>query len=231
MTTGMSALGAVIFDFDGLLADTEGIHSRLWRCVLAECGVEVSVDEYADHWIRRGRGIAEFVAARALAHDPDVLLERKRVLYLDEIGVELRAMPGALALLQSLHGRIPLALVTSGRRVMVEPALEQLGMARRFDATVTYEMVQRPKPHPEPFLRAATLLGVEPAACVALEDAEKGVVSAAEAGMAVIAVPSEHTHDHDFSRASLVVSSLGDVALETLERLAAERRGFSRRTP
>ena len=227
----MGRLRAVVFDFDGLLGDTEEIHSRTWRCALGECGVSVSPHEFADHWIRRGLGIAEFVQSRSLSHDPDALLERKKALYLAEIARELREMPGALALLDALRGRLPLALVTSGRRVMVEPALERLGMSGRFDAMVTLEMVENQKPHPEPFIRAAALLGLDPAACVALEDAEKGVLSAAAAGMPVIAVPNEHTRGHDFSRAALVVSSLGDVALETLERLAAERRGFSRRTP
>lgn len=216
----MSALRAVIFDFDGLLADTEEIHSRAWRCTLDECGVALSADEFADHWIRRGRGIAEFVLTRSLAYDPDVLLERKKVLYLSEIASELREMPGALALLDALRGRVPLALVTSGRRVSVEPALERLAMSGRFDATVTLEMVENPKPHPEPFARAAALLGFAPAACVALEDAEKGVLSAAAAGMPVIAVPNEHTRDHDFSRAAMIVSSLRDVTFEVLERVA-----------
>jgi len=216
----MAALQAVVFDFDGLLADTEGIHSRAWRCTLAECGVDVSADEYADHWIRRGLGIADLVALRSLSHDPDVLVERKKALYLQEIAAELRAMPGALELLDSLRGRLPLALVTSGRRVMVEPALAQLGMLDRFDVTITFEMVANAKPHPEPFLSAAALLGIDPGACVALEDAEKGVISAAEAGMPVIAVPNEHTLDNDFSRAALVVPSLRDVTRETLERVA-----------
>jgi beta-phosphoglucomutase-like phosphatase (HAD superfamily) len=111
---------------------------------------------------------------------------------------------------------------------MVEPALAQLGMSGRFDVTVTFEMVENAKPHPEPFIRAAALLGIEPAACVALEDAEKGVVSAAAAGMAVIAVPNEHTRDNDFSRASLILPSLCDVTFETLERLVAHT---SRRSP
>ena len=220
ITGVMGALRAVIFDFDGLLGDTEEIHSRTWRCALGECGVAVSPEEFADHWIRRGLGIAEFVRSRSLAHDPDVLLERKKTLYLAEIARELREMPGALALLDTLRGRVPLALVTSGRRVMVEPALERLGMSGRFEAMVTLEMVENQKPHPEPFARAAALLGVAPATCVALEDAEKGVLSAAAAGMPVIAVPNEHTRGHDFSRAALIVTSLREITFEALERLA-----------
>jgi HAD superfamily hydrolase (TIGR01509 family) len=223
MAAAMARLRAVIFDFDGLLADTEALHSRMWRRVLLDCGVEVSIEEYADHWIRRGRGIVEFVQDRALPHEPDALLARKTALYLAAIGDELREMPGALGLLDAVHGRIPLALVTSGRRAQIEPALRRLGMAGRFDALVTYEMVSNPKPHPEPFLLGASLLGVEPAACVALEDAEKGVISAATAGMAVIAVPNEHTVGHDFSRASAIVPSLREVTFETLEGLLAGR--------
>jgi HAD superfamily hydrolase (TIGR01509 family) len=223
MASVMGTLRAVVFDFDGLLADTEAVHSRTWRGVLADCGIEISAAEYADHWIRRGRGIADFIAARSLSHDPAVLLERKTARYLGAIAGELAPMPGALTLLESLHGQVPLALVTSSRSAMVVPALARLGMLGRFDATVTWEMVQHPKPHPEPFLRAAALLDVQPPDCVAIEDAEKGVISAAEAGMTVVAVPNEHTRDHDFTRASLVAPSLSDLALETLERLSARR--------
>lgn len=215
----MAVPGAVVFDFDGLLADTEEIHSRTWRQVLAERGVEVTSGEYAEHWIRRGCGIAEFLAARRLPFTVDELLVRKKALYHAAIA-DLRPMPGALDLLDALAGRTRVALVTSGRREMVEAAVARLGMDGRFEATVTFEMVSRPKPDPEPFRLVCEMLGLPPRRCVALDDAEKGIVAAAEARMPAVAVPNEHTRDHDFSRAALVVPSLGDVTLEVLAGLA-----------
>jgi HAD superfamily hydrolase (TIGR01509 family) len=218
-----SRLAAVLLDFDGLLADTEDVHSRLWRQVLCEHGVACSADEYADHWIRRGEGVAEFLRARSLGDDVTTLLARKLELYLAAVAADLQPMPGALAFLDALDGRVPLALVTSGRRAMLEAGLARLGIGGRFAAIVTYEMVQRPKPHPEPFLAAAAALGVDPARCVALDDAEKGVVSAADAGAVAVAVPNAHTRGHDFSRAALVVPSLSELTLDRLAGLVASR--------
>ena len=77
----------------------------------------------------------------------------------------------------------------------------------------------RLKPHPDVFLHVAEQLGVPPAACVVLEDAEKGVVAAHAAGMKVIAVPTIHTRDNDFSKATLVVPSLEHVSLAMLDAL------------
>ena len=215
-----TTLGAVVFDFDGLLADTEEIHSRTWRAALAERGIDVTVGEYADHWIRRGRGVADLIAARNLPYTVDELLVRKKALYFAEIEDHLRPMPGALELLDALAGRTRLALVTSGRRVMVDAALARVGMAGRFEATVTFEMVAQPKPHPEPFHLVARMLDLPPGRCVALDDAEKGIVAAADAGMPAVAVPNEHTLDHDFSRAALVVPSLEHLTHDVLARLA-----------
>lgn len=214
-------LRAVLFDFDGLLADTESVHSRVWRNVLADAGVPLTAEEYADHWIRRGLGIEDFVRVRGLPHDPAALLDEKKRRWLRAIGERLDPMPGAHALLAALHGRVPLGLVTSGRGSQVQIALERLGMAERFDVVVSFESVTQRKPHPEPFLFAAARLGAPPAACVALEDAEKGVLSAAAAGMAVVAVPNGETRDHDFSKATRVVASLEHLAPEDFEALVA----------
>ncbi len=198
------------------------MHSRTWRAVLAEHGVEVTVAEYADHWIRRGCGIGEFIVERRLAGTVDTYLPRKKELYFAEIATCLRPMDGALDLLESLRGRTRLALVTSGRHAMVTAALARLGMSDFFETMVTFESVTRPKPHPEPFLLIAEMLRLPPSRCVALDDAEKGIVSAAGAGMPAVAVPNEHTRDHDFSKASLVVGSLRDVTFETLDGLVSD---------
>lgn len=214
---------AVLLDFDGLLADTEEMHSRTWCAALAEVGVIVTAEEYAAHWIRAGRGIAELIEERRLPHTVEVLLARKKARYDAELP-RLREMPGATALLDRLRGRCRTALVTSGRRAMVADAVAHLGMDGRFDATVTFEMVVRAKPDPECMLRAAALLGVAPADCVAIDDAEKGIVAAAEAGVAAVAVPNDHTRHHDFSRASLVVPSLADLDAGRLAALVARGR-------
>jgi len=212
-------ISTVIFDLDGLLTDTEPLHCRAWRQTLAHIGVDVSEEEYADHWIRAGLGIDGFVQVRGLPHDPDVLRRSKLSVFLALLETSLCPMPGALELIATLRGKKRLALATSSYRENVEQILRQLDLARHFEAIATNESVARVKPHPDLFLYVAEQLGVAASECVVLEDAEKGVLAAHAAGMKVIAVPTRHTAGNDFSKATLVVSSLADVTLPLLDSL------------
>jgi HAD superfamily hydrolase (TIGR01509 family) len=214
----MPRLGAVLFDLDGLLADTEGLHERSWRAVLGAHDIEVTDEEYRAHWIRAGRTIDDLLRDRGLPHDPERLRQEKFAWYLARTD-ELRAMPGAVELVRGLRGRTPVAIASSSWRNVADAALAKLGVAGCFDVVATFETVPRPKPAPDVFLHAARELGVEPSRCVVLEDAEKGVVAAHAAGMKCVAVPNEHTRDNDFSKATVLVESLVGVTPETLEAL------------
>ena len=212
-------ISTVIFDLDGLLTDTEGLHCQAWRQTLAGVGVEVSEAEFADHWIRAGLGIDDFMRRRGLHHDPEVLRRSKLGVFVTLVEASLCPMPGALALVEALHGKRRLALATSSYRENVELILGRLDLARYFEAVATNESVARVKPHPDLFLHVAARLDVAAAECVVLEDAEKGVLAAHAAGMKVIAVPTPHTRGNDFSKATRVVSSLTEVTLPLLDSL------------
>jgi HAD superfamily hydrolase (TIGR01509 family) len=212
-------ISTVIFDLDGLLTDTERLHCQAWRETLAGVGVEVSEEEYAEHWIRAGLGIDGFVLLRKLAHDPDALRQSKLGAYLALLDTSLCAMPGAPELVAALHGRKRLALATSSYGNTAHLILRRLALARYFEAVATNESVARVKPHPDLFLHVAEKLGVTASECVVLEDAEKGVLAAHAAGMKVIAVPTPHTRTNDFSKATLVLTSLTEVTLPLLDAL------------
>jgi HAD superfamily hydrolase (TIGR01509 family) len=209
----------VIFDLDGLLADTERLHCSAYQEALRVHGAAVTDDEYADHWVRSGRGIAEWITDRGLTLDPIALRAHKSRCYLDLLISELRPMEGALALLERLHGRKNLALASSSYPDAVEGVLTGLGIAGYFQVIVTGLDVPRVKPAPDIFLAAAERLGVSPAECVVLEDAEKGVIAASLAGMRCIAIPNQHTRHHDFSKATRICHSLNDITLELLNTL------------
>lgn len=212
-------VSTVIFDLDGLLTDTERLHCQAWRQTLAGIGVEVSEEDFADHWIRAGLGIEEFVRLRRLGHDVEVLRRSKFGVFVTLVDTSLRLMPGALALLDTLHGKKRLALATSSFRENAELVLRRLDLVRYFEAIATSESAARGKPHPDLFLHVAGRLGVPASECVVLEDAEKGVLAAHAAGMKVIAVPTAHTRGNDFSKATRVVSSLAEVTLRLLDSL------------
>jgi beta-phosphoglucomutase family hydrolase len=220
----MMAIRAVLFDLDGLLTNTEGLHSEAWRRTFTEYGVHITEREYAELWIRRGVGVFEFLRERDLGDklDPQELMRRKDEIFRELAERQLQPMPGALQRLNELRGRVKLALVSSARRNAVKLVLEKLDIRGFFDVVITHEDVPRSKPHPEPFLIAAEKLSVRPEECVVIEDAEKGVVAARRAGMKVIAVPNGLTHNNDFSQADLVVNSLQELSWERIRALGDE---------
>jgi HAD superfamily hydrolase (TIGR01509 family) len=209
----------VIFDLDGLLADTERLHCLAYQEALQVHGTFLTDDEYAEHWVRSGRGIGEWITDHGLNLDPIVLRAYKSRCYLDMLVADLRPMDGALPLLQTLQGRRNVALASSSYRDAVDGVLAGLNIAHFFQVIVTGLDVSRVKPAPDIFLVAAKQLGVPPSECVVVEDAEKGVIAAHLADMRCIAVPNRHTRHHDFSKATRICSSLNDITLEYLETL------------
>lgn len=207
---------SIIFDLDGLLADTERLHYRAYQTALMEHGLHVSETDYAEHWVRAGNGISEWLALHGSKLDPHALRARKSQHYLDLLGSSLRPMDGAVQLLNALRDKMKIALASSSYRDAVDGVLTGLGIAHFFEVIVTGLDVPQVKPAPDIFLKAAKDLGVRPAECVVVEDAEKGVLAAYRAGMRCIAVPNDYTRHHDFSKSTRVCGSLTEVTPELL---------------
>ncbi len=210
---------AVIFDLDGLLADTERLHRLAYQGALAEQGIHITAEAYDDHWVRRGRGIADYMKENGITVDVPAVRKAKRERYRELVMTQANPMPGAHDILRRLKGRKRLALATASYGHDARAVLDALEITALFEVFASNMDVERGKPHPDVFLYVAGQLGVEPKECVVLEDSEKGVRAARAAGMASIAVPNVHTRDHDFSEASIVVDSLNDVTLELIDSL------------
>ncbi len=213
----------MIFDLDGLLADTERLHCQAYQDALACHGALLTESEYAEHWVRTGKGIGDWVSLHGLALDPLALRAYKSERYLALLTSSLRPMDGALTLLKKLHGKKTLALASSSYRDAVDAVLRGLDIVHYFAAIVSGLDVAHVKPAPDIFLAAARAVGATPSECLVLEDAEKGVLAAHEAGMTCIAVPNEHTRHHDFSRATRICASLNEITFELIEELARMR--------
>jgi len=216
-----AALQAVLFDMDGLLVDTEPLWFEVEHAIMARLGGEWterdqraliggSLYRSVDYLLGRATRQAsrDQVAGWLTEGMADLLAER-----------EVEAMPGALELLAEVRAAgIPTALVTSSERVIMEAVLDSL--ARHditFEVTVCGQDVRHPKPHPEPYLRAAALLGAEPRFCVALEDSPNGVAAAEAAGCVTVAVPGLAPIGARQGR--LVAASLAQVDLDLLDSL------------
>lgn len=212
-------ISIVIFDLDGLIADTEPLHCRAYQMAFAERGVGLNANEYAEHWVRNGKGIVDWVESRGLAVDPHGLRVRKSEHYLTLLESSLRPMEGALELLDALQGIRRMALASSSYRDAIDGVLAGLQIAPYFEAIVSGLDVANVKPSPDIFLKAARDLAVDPSECLVLEDAEKGVIAAHRAGMRCVAVPNDFTKHHDFSMATRVCSSLREVDFDFLREL------------
>jgi putative hydrolase of the HAD superfamily len=218
---------ALVFDFDGLILDTESCTYETTAAIFAEHGQTIELGWWhsilgtADrrHWTdvlseRLGRPVdREALVARREARRMAILRE-------------LPPADGVVALLDVAadHG-IPAAVASSSRLDWVGGHLDRLGLRRRFAAVVTSDDVggdpDRTKPAPDLFLVAAERLGVPPARCVAFEDSPHGIAGARAAGMAVVAVPGPMTAGLDLGAADLRLSSLADVDLARLRELVA----------
>jgi HAD superfamily hydrolase (TIGR01509 family) len=191
----VSAVDAVLFDFDGVLVDSEPVHFECWREILHPFEIELDRDYYDRHCI----GISDREMIRTLVEGGgradlfDQVYARypeKKALFRDRMLAAPPIAPETLELLRSLSNW-KLAVVTSSGRTEVEPILDRLGVLALFDSTVYGGDVERLKPAPDPYLKAAANLGVTRA--IVVEDSAAGRESGRAAGFEVIEIerPSE----------------------------------------
>lgn len=222
---------AIVFDMDGVLADTEPLKFRAHRTAVRARGGALDRDLY-----RREMGnvhedvVRAFLAASDLDTSPEAVAayeERFREAYRDALADDLRPTSGAVELLECCRrdGRRT-AVVTSSDRWMAEIVLRRLGPLEGFETVVTADDVEREKPDPEPYRRARSALVRDGEAAVAVEDTPAGVASATAAGLPVVAVRHDLNRERAFDGAAAVVPSLRPTRafLDLIDRLADAAR-------
>lgn len=218
-------IAGVIFDMDGLLLDSESLAMD----ALVSAGSALGYDMPRDfcHLMigapaDRCRELAteRYGADFPLARYFDTQEAHLRALV---DGGSLRTKPGVAALLDHLDAmRLPRAIATSSSRARTDHHLALVGLAGRFDQIVTRDDVARGKPNPDPFLKAAETIGIDPRACLALEDSYNGIRAAHAAGMRVIMVPDLlHPTEEMRGKALRMVRDLNDVVAYLQEHAAA----------
>jgi HAD superfamily hydrolase (TIGR01509 family) len=184
-----ATLHGVLFDLDGTLLDTMPLHYEAYRRTFLEMGMALSPEGfYGNVGGTAMETIPRFLAGRAAPWSIHEIHERKKNRLADLLDeAELVTLP-ASRLLPLLHGRVPMAVATSGARPGVEKMLRRLGWTSLFGAVVTAEDVVHGKPAPDVYVEAARRIGVDAANCLAFEDTDDGVTSARAAGAHVIDV-------------------------------------------
>ncbi|NEX46032.1 HAD family hydrolase [Pseudotabrizicola algicola] len=180
---------AVFFDLDGTLVDSERLTMQTGAAAFAEQG-HTDVEDLLHSLVGIDQATsASLILSRFPQLDLDRLNTTWHASFLAAQAVDLLLKPGAFDIVHGLRDRHALALVTSSRRDPAEVRLVQAGLRPAFRAVITRDDVTAPKPHPEPYLLAATRLGVDPARCLVFEDSEPGAQAAFAAGMTVVQVP------------------------------------------
>ena len=218
---------AVVFDFDGLIIDTETTAFRSWQELYQRHGQELPLERWVTligTWDAEWSPSAELEARLGHALDWEVL-EPERMARERALADAQPLLPGVLARLDEARDLgLWLAIASSSSRAWVEKHLSRLGILDRFCALLTRDDVERTKPDPALYVGALEALGAVPGEAFALEDSVNGVVAAIGAGLPVVAVPGPLMREADFSAADLVLGSLEDATLGEMVRcLLAER--------
>ena len=209
---------AVLFDMDGLLIDTEPLWFAVETQILAEHGATWTSADHAALVGSSSPVASAFLSQRAGGRvTPDEVADLLLVRMAEALRAAPPLRPGAITLIEEVDAAgIPRALVSSSARVLIDVILDALEPLS-FDAVVAGDDVVHHKPHPEPYLKAAALLGVEASSCVAFEDSPTGAASATAAGCMVVGVPSVTPIEPTARR--VVVASLEEVDLAFVRSL------------
>ena len=203
---------AVFWDNDGVLVDTEHLYFQATQQVLRSVGVQLTEEQYIDLFLVQGTGawhLAEEAGISPAAFEG--LREARNALYAQWLGQAPRLLPGVAGVLEALHGKYIMGVVTSSRRDHFNLIHQSTGLLKYFDFVLAEGDYARSKPDPEPYLRAIERSGVAPEACVAIEDSERGLASAIRAGIRCMVVPSTLTRGHRFLGAYRILESVSDV--------------------
>jgi HAD superfamily hydrolase (TIGR01509 family) len=198
---------AIFWDNDGVLMETEHLYYQANATVLAEHGLTLTLADFCERSLRRGESVLQLAGV----HDTAVLRDRRDTLYDQLLGRDARLMPGIMTTLQQLHGRQPMAIVTSCRRPHFERMHQSSGLLPFFDFVLTREDYVAGKPDPEPYLTACRRAGVDPSRCLAVEDSERGVTSAARAGLTVAALPGRLGGGGDYAAARWCLEGINEL--------------------
>ena len=218
-----SRIFAAVFDFDGVLLDSETPEFESHRRVYLQCGAELTVEEWCrqigtyvegeeERWYVR-------LCERTTRSPERAVYEAERRRLFEEL-VPREPMRGIRELLVELaDAGIPLAIASTAPSRWVLPAAERIGVRALFQAIVTGDQVERRKPAPDVYLEAARRLGIDPVRTIAIEDSAPGIAAARAAGMRTVAIPHWLTELHDLSGADLRVAHAGELSFARLATL------------
>jgi beta-phosphoglucomutase len=225
----VTVLKAIIFDCDGVIANTEPIHMAALQRLLSEEGITVSREDYFEHYLAlddRGCFLKAF-GERGISLTSDALDEliRRKSAYVEPVMREtLELLPGSAEFIRRAALEYPLAVASGALKHEIVLVLKYGGLRDCFQVIISAEDVARGKPHPDPFVKACRELSalsedpIDPSECLVIEDSIHGVRAAIEAGMRCLAVTNSYPSRH-LVEAHLVIDSLAEISLNDLREM------------
>jgi beta-phosphoglucomutase len=225
----MTALQGVVFDFDGVIANSEPLHLRAFQQALAGEGIELTAAEYFSRYL----GFDDVGVFEALATDRGIpaseswvssLVTRKGVLLQQLVQGDAVLFAGAKDFIRAAAAAVPIAIASGALRHEIDEVINEAGLATLFTTIVAAGDTPESKPSPAPYLLAFQRLqdragrALDPGRCVAIEDSRWGLDSARGAGLRCVGVTNSYPA-HELPGAELIVGGLKDLTVETLERL------------
>jgi len=203
----------IIFDFDGLLADSEPHHYLAYNEVFQRYGHSLDKDEYWVEWTSKGKGIAGEIDRHNLHLDVDPIQLRQQKFevysrYCQNGDIQL--FPESIEITKLLKTTHPVAIASGSWKHDIGAILKNSGAEYLFDKILGKESAKKEKPHPEIFLNAAKVLLCPAPQCIVIEDALKGLRASKAAGMSCIIIRNQLNQNIDFSGADLIFSNLSD---------------------
>ena len=223
-------LRAVVFDFDGVIANSEPLHLQAFQDVLSDAGIALSDADYYAHYLGFDdagvfRAVDRARGARWTTSDIDVLVARKAV-RLEALEQHTSLLfPGAADVIRRIAAVVPIAIASGARGEEIRRLLDREQLTTLFSAIVAAEDTPASKPAPDPYLRAVASIGaahgvsVPPRDCVAVEDSGWGLESARAAGLRTVAVTTSYSAS-ELAVADRVITSLPELTLDLLADLA-----------
>jgi HAD superfamily hydrolase (TIGR01509 family) len=223
-------LKAILFDCDGVIADSEHIHFSLFQKVLEDEGLSLTQQEYLDKYLAmddRGCFRSAFKDKGLPLSDEKlkIFIEKKSALYKKEAAQNLVILPGVVEFVMAMSQRYPLAMASGALRDEVLMMIDTAGIKPYFDAVVGAEDVERGKPAPDAYLKALQEINrvhpgknIQPSECLVVEDSKHGILSAHAAGMKCVAVCTSYAAE-ELSAADRVVPVLTAIGISDLKNL------------
>ena len=216
----MPEIAAVIWDMDGVLADTAHHHLLAWQETFARRNINFTEADFKRGFgIRNDAIIRNTLGEQTTGAEIETIAREKETTFRHIIGRDVKPLPGALELVGALYERgVKMAIASSTTMENIRLIIGSLGIEKYFKAVITGHDVTEGKPSPRVFLLAAQRLGAEPKNCIVFEDAVAGVKAAKSAGMYCVAITNTHPGEK-LNEADLIVDTLETVTVKDLEGL------------